>query len=383
MRRTCVIAVIGLAAVASGQVEFEWVTVGNAGNAADPATGLGSVLYEYRISAHEVTNAQYAAFLNAVAAADPTFLYNEEMSDDPWGGIIRSGEDGSYGYAVKADMGDKPVNYVSFHDAIQFINWLHNGQGNGSTETGAYAIDYVSDLRMVDARYFLPTQDEWYKAAYHQPASQGGDSDDYWQYATRSNDVPTVATATSTGGISNPGFNVANYNRGAVWNGLVGNLTDVGSAGQSSTSYYGAFDMSGNVWEWNETWIQFKRPIRGGGWSVDEVFLQARVSASIRPPWNEGRWWGFRIASPLPLQCPGDISDDFGTLPPTGGPDGMVSFGDFLALLGLVGPCPGGVPGCTGDIADDFGTLPPLGGADGMVSFGDFLALLGLVGPCP
>jgi len=74
--------------------------------------------------------------------------------------------------------------------------------------------------------------------------------------------------------------------------------------------------------------------------------------------------------------CPGDIADDFGTL----GSDGMVSFGDFLALLGLVGPCPGGTPGCDGDIADDFGTL---NGGDGMVSFGDFLALLGLVGPCP
>ncbi len=76
------------------------------------------------------------------------------------------------------------------------------------------------------------------------------------------------------------------------------------------------------------------------------------------------------------LQCPGDIADDFGTL----GADGMVSFGDFLALLGLIGPCPGGTPGCTGDIADDFGTL---NGGDGMISFGDFLALLGLIGPCP
>ncbi len=74
--------------------------------------------------------------------------------------------------------------------------------------------------------------------------------------------------------------------------------------------------------------------------------------------------------------CPGDIADDFGTP----GDDGMVSFGDFLALLGLIGPCPGGTPGCTGDIADDFGTL---NGGDGMVSFGDFLALLGLIGPCP
>ncbi len=73
--------------------------------------------------------------------------------------------------------------------------------------------------------------------------------------------------------------------------------------------------------------------------------------------------------------CTGDIADDFGNL----GADGMVSFGDFLALLGLIGPCPGGTPGCTGDIADDFGNL----GADGMVSFGDFLALLGLIGPCP
>ncbi len=75
---------------------------------------------------------------------------------------------------------------------------------------------------------------------------------------------------------------------------------------------------------------------------------------------------GFTVENPL------DIADDFGTL----GGDGIVSFGDFLALLGLIGPCPGGTPSCTGDIADDFGTLGP----DGQVSFGDFLALLGFVG---
>ena len=77
----------------------------------------------------------------------------------------------------------------------------------------------------------------------------------------------------------------------------------------------------------------------------------------------------------VPVQCSGDIADDFGTL----GADNMVSFGDFLAMLGLVGPCPGGTPGCIGDIADDFGTL---NSGDGSVSFGDFLALLGLVGDC-
>ncbi len=76
--------------------------------------------------------------------------------------------------------------------------------------------------------------------------------------------------------------------------------------------------------------------------------------------------------------CIGDIADDFGNL----GEDGMVSFGDFLALLGLLGPCGPATfnPDCIGDIADDFGNL---GAADGAVSFGDFLALLGLLGPCP
>jgi hypothetical protein len=76
--------------------------------------------------------------------------------------------------------------------------------------------------------------------------------------------------------------------------------------------------------------------------------------------------------------CVGDIADDFGTL----GSDDAVSFGDFLALLGLIGPCPGGTLGCDGDFADDFGSIVPEGGPDGQVSFGDFLALLGLIGPC-
>ncbi len=84
----------------------------------------------------------------------------------------------------------------------------------------------------------------------------------------------------------------------------------------------------------------------------------------------------FALTDPA-VFCIGDIADDFGTP----GSDGMVSFGDFLALLGLIGPCGAGTtnPACTGDIADDFGTP----GSDGMVSFGDFLALLGLIGPCP
>ncbi len=82
------------------------------------------------------------------------------------------------------------------------------------------------------------------------------------------------------------------------------------------------------------------------------------------------------LGTPIAEPCIGDIADDIGTL---GSPDGEVSFGDFLAMLTLLGPCHHG-HGCTGDIADDFGVL---GMGDGQVSFGDFLAMLSLLGPCP
>ncbi len=76
-----------------------------------------------------------------------------------------------------------------------------------------------------------------------------------------------------------------------------------------------------------------------------------------------------------PSLCAGDIADDFGFA----GPDGQVSFGDFLFALTVLGPCPGGTPGCAFDLADDFG----FEGADGQVSFGDFLFALTVLGPCP
>ena len=30
----------------------------------------------------------------------------------------------------------------------------------------------------------FPAKSEWYKAAYYQPAAQGGDTDNYWLYPT-------------------------------------------------------------------------------------------------------------------------------------------------------------------------------------------------------
>ncbi len=91
--------------------------------------------------------------------------------------------------------GNHPVNYVTWYDAIRFANWLNNGQVPGSTETGAYTLlggtptpsNGNSITRNAGATVFLPSENEWYKAAYYNPATSS-----YFQYPTSSNTVPTA-----------------------------------------------------------------------------------------------------------------------------------------------------------------------------------------------
>src|SRR4051812_39191598 len=87
-------------------VTVNTVPVGNVGNANDPFTGslYGGVSYAYSIGTYEVTNGQYAEFLNAKAASDPLQLYDDSMASNLRGGITRSGSPGSFIYATKANM---------------------------------------------------------------------------------------------------------------------------------------------------------------------------------------------------------------------------------------------------------------------------------------
>ena len=130
------IACTALILPATAAVTVDWVTVDNPNNASDNPTGYGAVPYTYQISRNETTIAQYTAFLNAVAASDPYGLYDASMTDSSIAGISRNGTSGTYTYSVMG-TGDRPITYVSWFDAARFANWMHNGQGSGSTETGA------------------------------------------------------------------------------------------------------------------------------------------------------------------------------------------------------------------------------------------------------
>lgn len=145
---------------------------------------------------------------------------------------------------------------------------------------------------------WIPTENEWYKAAYYDP-SASGPADDYWLYPTRSDSAPTIATAGATGDISNPGANVANYNYGADWNAQDGNVTTVGSAGPLSASYYGTYDQGGNVWEWNEAKSGGNRGLRGASW-IDELNIMPSTLINNGAPTLEDFFFGFRLASSVP-----------------------------------------------------------------------------------
>jgi formylglycine-generating enzyme required for sulfatase activity len=170
------VAAAGVLSARASTITMAMVTVGDPGNAAD-TTGYGGVGYTFQMGKYDVTAAQYAAFLNAVATtSDPYGLYNSNMASGFAScGISQTLSSGTYSYATTKN-GSFPVNLVSWGDAARFSNWLQNGQpnapeGNGTTETGAYTLNgdvsSLMEARNPGAIYFIPSEDEWYKAAYY------------------------------------------------------------------------------------------------------------------------------------------------------------------------------------------------------------------------
>ncbi|MDA0848432.1 MAG: SUMF1/EgtB/PvdO family nonheme iron enzyme [Verrucomicrobia bacterium] len=237
----------------------------------------GAVDYAFRMSAHEVTNSDYAEFLNAKAKTDlayyrhdnaekydsdtffrdaidglPVNLYDTAMGSSPHGGIVRSGIRGEFVYTVKPGFENKPVNFVNKLDAQRYCNWLTNGKGNGDTETGVYvnlgdsnseqnaflfntipADSSGREHRNAEAwakgGYALPNGDEWAKAAYYDP--EKGENGGYWEYPTRSATTPSA---------SEGNFDISG----------IGTVVDVGQ--YPSNGAYGIYDLAGNVCEWLE-----------------------------------------------------------------------------------------------------------------------------------
>jgi sulfatase modifying factor 1 len=308
-----------------GAFTMEMVTVGNPGNAND-TTGYGAVNYTYAIAKYEVTIGQYATFLNAVAKSDPYGLYDTDMDFYlSWcNGIRRTGTSGGFVYTPIGPDGvrpngassvtNRPISWVDWFDAARFVNWLSNGCPSGpcdtrSTEDGAYSLRGAvggAATRIVNLinpntgsapLFRIPSESEWYKAAYFDPSRNGG-SGGYWSYSTRSNTPPgnTIGSAPNQANYRY-GDSVYCVDRATTRSNTQNYLTDVG-AFSGSPSAYGTYDQGGNVREFcspngiTSTSIV----LRGGNWVFDE--------SSLVSTWRDGNvktdshfyGRGFRVA---------------------------------------------------------------------------------------
>jgi formylglycine-generating enzyme required for sulfatase activity len=129
----------------------------------------------------------------------------------------------------------------------------------------------------------LPGDNEWYKAAYHQPYAADGDPSDYWRYPTRSNDPPFSEPPPGGGNSAN---SCCGFDTGA---------TDVG-AYVYSPSYYGTFDQAGNAQEWTEDVLYVtNRRLRGGSWAYNVYYSQS-TDLEFDTPDYDSEAIGFRVA---------------------------------------------------------------------------------------
>ena len=254
------------------QFNMEFVTIGNAGNTAD-TTGspnpAGAVGYEYGIGKFEVSEDMITKF-NASQSL--------QITQDNRGTA-------------------KPATSVSWNEAARFVNWLNTSTGNQAAykftssgvndnidvwQSGDAGYDVNNKYRNSLAKYFLPSYNEWYKAAYYDPNTSA-----YYDYTTGSDSAPTAVASGTTAGTA-----VYEFQTGPA---------DVTQAG--GLSPYGVMGLGGNVFEWEESSddlanssVSSSRGLRGGGWGDFSLNLSSSARLNDSPS-GENFFVGFRVAS--------------------------------------------------------------------------------------
>ena len=282
---------------------IDFVTISKASN---PTGGDGIVDNDYRMGVYEIINSQWSKFTNSLGSI--------AVTGDP-----KSAYDNSATYTDP----NQPVNGVSWYEAAQFVNWLNTStdnpaaykftgtQGHGATDADPYTLalwvsgdtgyDSSNPYRNSGAKYYIPTEDEWVKAAYWNGteiqayATNGGSAPDEWSPA---------------GGPNSDG-QAAGWNFGWAYPDNDSNTDepwDV-TAGYSPEELNGTYDMMGNASEWLESPYSgdyattASRGRRGGLFDTTSVSDLGSSSSTSSFPNTEGGGIGFRVASDVPEPC--------------------------------------------------------------------------------
>ena len=271
------------------QFNIDFVPIsGDSGNLGSWPAGSGYTFSgvnhgDYRMGKLEISNDQWTKFQTTygTVTGSPSDAYDENP------------------YWVDTD---NPTNNVSWYEAAQFINWLNidsghvvaykftgtqgtSGYSPGVWETGDIGYNASNPYRNRNAYYFLPTEDEWVKAAYWNGTN-------IQSYATKEGD-----TLHKGDGASGTGWNYIDTGwptgPNAPW-----------TVGSGSEELNGTFDMMGNAWEWMEGpysgdyILDSIRGMRGGSYTD---YYENDLRNHYYPD-AESYGVGFRIAS-VPEPC--------------------------------------------------------------------------------
>jgi len=241
--------VVSAEAISVRGIDLEFVTIGEPGNAGDTRStanphGCGAVGYAYQIGKYEITANQWQV------------INNSANIDNNWHW-----------------SGNQPAADISWFDAARFCNYLTTGD----TENGVYTFtngtltsikNHQTAGSMYEKAYFLPTEDEWYKAAYYTGSG-------YSTYANGQESIPAADNG---------------------WNYYGGSYSSPWGVGTGTMEQNGTYDMMGNVWELTETSIG-DSVIRGGCYDNGVHSLVSSIRVDAVPPDSDGIRRGFRVAS--------------------------------------------------------------------------------------
>ncbi|MFZ2874186.1 MAG: SUMF1/EgtB/PvdO family nonheme iron enzyme [Phycisphaerales bacterium] len=291
---------------------YEWATITHPSNPAysgfDPfgyVTGRGSVAYEYRLARTEVSTAQWLEFFNTFmgTATPPPHMSTPRH----WSAGLDPNYQGpgvQYRLSGLANAGQTAGYGVTWRTAAMYCNWLHNNKSSdpAAVMTGAYDVSTFFDnpdgtftdqaTHSPGARYWIPTLDEWLKAAHWDP--NHSDNGGWWTYSNGS-DIPlTYGPPPSFGGDgtgqANAVFRLPNF---AHYDIPLGSYPD-------TPSIWGLLDIAGSGSEWTETirtvngrmYRRFDGSSAGGSAGGDVVY-----GGGDQSPWSISGDFSLRLAS--------------------------------------------------------------------------------------
>lgn len=263
------IMALGAVTLCTASAQAQWVTIPGPPRNPDDKTSYGSVYYTYEILDHEVTIAEFRK----------AYTNDNNIGNDDYDRVLNS-RDG---------LNDKaPATKVSWYEAAKYANYLTSGNasngvyrfenaplsGDNDESASFSGVDREGALRKYGVYYAVPTEDEWYKAAYYNLAEQK-----YYEYAHGSNTQPPQATA---GEKPATGWNYDNPTKDGAW------LTTSGTKEQNGT-----YNMMGNVAEPCRDMFG-NIVLRGGNFKQDAERFRSDYR-SIVDPAKEHTLFGFRI----------------------------------------------------------------------------------------